>query len=90
VRNTTGGVSVSTQTWLALAAPRTRVGVTSLFVGVFNGAIALGAFAGGRVADGFGTPSVLWLGGALALGSLLMTALGHAPFPRDTRTDATD
>ncbi|MEU0852929.1 MFS transporter [Streptomyces flaveolus] len=85
-----GGVSVSTQTWLSLAAPRTREGVTSLFVGVFNGAIALGAFAGGRVADSFGTRSVLWLGGALALGSLLMTALGRAPSPRDTRTDATD
>jgi predicted MFS family arabinose efflux permease len=85
-----GGVSVSTQTWLSLAAPRTREGVTSLFVGVFNGAIALGAFAGGRVADSFGTRSVLWLGGALALGSLLMTTLGRAPSPRDTRTDATD
>ncbi|MCS0634593.1 MFS transporter [Streptomyces sp. LP05-1] len=74
-----GGVSVSTQTWLALAAPQAREGVTSLFVGVFNGAIALGAFAGGRVVDGFGTRSVLWLGGALALGALLVTALGRVP-----------
>lgn len=74
-----GGVSVSTQTWLALAAPKAREGVTSLFVGVFNGAIALGAFAGGRVVDGLGTRSVLWLGGALALGALAVTALGRAP-----------
>lgn len=76
-----GGVSVSTQTWLALAAPRAREGVTSLFVAVFNGAIALGAFAGGRVVDAFGTRSVLWLGGALALGALVVTALGRVPRP---------
>ncbi|MDT0320136.1 MFS transporter [Streptomyces millisiae] len=74
-----GGVSVSTQTWLALAAPKAREGATSLFVAVFNGAIALGAFAGGRLVDGFGTRSVLWLGGALALGALVVTALGRVP-----------
>jgi predicted MFS family arabinose efflux permease len=74
-----GGVSVSTQTWLALAAPKAREGVTSLFVAVFNGAIALGAFAGGRMVDGFGTRSVLWLGGALALGALVVTTLGRVP-----------
>jgi predicted MFS family arabinose efflux permease len=74
-----GGVSVSTQTWLALAAPKAREGVTSLFVGAFNGAIALGAFAGGRMADGFGIRSVLWLGGALALGALMVTAFGRVP-----------
>lgn len=74
-----GGVSVSTQAWLALAAPRAREGVTSLFVGVFNGAIAFGAFVGGLAVDGFGTESVLWLAGALALGALLVTALGRVP-----------
>ncbi|MFI6106638.1 MFS transporter [Streptomyces sp. NPDC051310] len=79
-----GGVSVSTQTWLALAAPEAREGATALLVGVFNGAIALGAFAGGRVADGLGTRSVLWSAGALALGALLATALGAVPRPAAT------
>lgn len=74
-----GGVSVSTQTWLALAAPQAREGVTSLFVGVFNGAIAFGAFVGGMAVNGFGTESVLWLAGVLALGALLVTALGRVP-----------
>ncbi|TDC23300.1 MFS transporter [Streptomyces sp. 8K308] len=82
-----GGVSVSTQTWLALAAPQAREGATSLFVGVFNGAIALGAFLGGRMADGFGTRSVLWLGGALAVGALLVTARGRIPSPSAAATD---
>lgn len=74
-----GGVSVSTQTWLTLAAPRAREGVTSLFVGVFNAAIAFGAFLGGMAVDGLGTASVLWLAGVLALGALLVTALGRVP-----------
>ncbi|MFB7088175.1 MFS transporter [Streptomyces sp. NPDC056296] len=81
-----GGVSVSTQTWLALAAPRAREGVTSLFVGAFNGAIALGAFVGGRAVDGLGTRSVLWLGGSLALAALVVTALGRAPATADGPT----
>lgn len=76
-----GGVSVSAQTWLALAAPGDREGATALFVGVFNGAIALGAFAGGLVVDGFGARAVLPLGGLLALGALLVVLLGRAPSP---------
>lgn len=76
-----GGVSVSAQTWLALAAPEDREGVTSLFVGVFNGAIALGAFAGGLVVDGFGARAVLLPAGLLVIGALLAVLLGRAPSP---------
>lgn len=85
-----GGVSVSTQTWLALAAPKAREGVTSLFVGAFNGAIALGALVGGLAADGFGTRSVLWLGGALALGALVVTALGRVPSTDSAGSESAD
>ncbi|WP_374231029.1 MFS transporter [Streptomyces sp. UNOC14_S4] len=74
-----GGVSVSTQTWLSTAAPEAREGVTSLFVGIFNGAIAVGATAGGQMVDGYGTESVMWLGGALAIGALLVTLFGKVP-----------
>ncbi len=74
-----GGVSVSTQTWLSTAAPEAREGVTSLFVGIFNGAIAVGATAGGLMVDGYGTESVMWLGGALAIGALLVTLFGRVP-----------
>jgi predicted MFS family arabinose efflux permease len=77
-----GGVSVATQTWLLAAAPDAREAASSLFVGVFNGAIALGAFAGGRIADGFGVTSVMWAGGVLALAALLATASGRAPSGR--------
>lgn len=61
-----GGVSVSAQNWVMAAAPHAREAASALFAGIFNVAIALGAFAGGRVADNRGAGGVLWLGGALA------------------------
>ncbi|MEU7027669.1 MFS transporter [Streptomyces sp. SBR177] len=74
-----GGVSVATQTWLLAAAPEARESASALFVGVFNGSIALGAFVGGLAADGAGIEAVMYLGAALAVGALLVTALGKAP-----------
>ncbi|MCX2181902.1 MFS transporter [Streptomyces sp. SKN60] len=74
-----GGVSVSTQTWLLAAAPEARESASALFVGVFNGSIALGAFVGGLAADGSGIEAVMYLGAALAAGALVVTAAGRAP-----------
>ncbi|MEX3099843.1 MFS transporter [Streptomyces sp. ST1020] len=62
-----GGVSVSAQTWLTSAVPHAREAASALFAGVFNSAIALGAFTGGRTADAYGPTAVLYLGAALAL-----------------------
>ncbi|MFE2041268.1 MFS transporter, partial [Streptomyces sp. NPDC059477] len=62
-----GGVSVSAQHWLTAAAPHAREAASGLFAGVFNTAIALGAFGGGRVVDGPDPSGVLLLGGAAAL-----------------------
>ncbi|THC48010.1 MULTISPECIES: MFS transporter [unclassified Streptomyces] len=78
-----GGVSVSAQNWVMAAAPHAREAASALFAGVFNVAIALGAFAGGRVADGGGAGAVLWLGGGLS--ALALIAVAHA---RDTPADA--
>ncbi|MFJ1694589.1 hypothetical protein ACIOHC_05430 [Streptomyces sp. NPDC088252] len=54
-----GGGPVSTQTWILASAPEAREGASSLFVGVFNGAVALGALLGGPVADGIGSTAVM-------------------------------
>ncbi|MFJ4279077.1 MFS transporter [Streptomyces massasporeus] len=62
-----GGVSVGAQSLLSAAAPRAREAGSALFAGVFNTAIALGAFTGGRTADGLGPVAVLAVGGGLAL-----------------------
>jgi predicted MFS family arabinose efflux permease len=71
-----GGVSVTAQTWMMTAAPEARETVSSLFAGVFNGAIAVGAVGGGLVVDGFGPTAVLVWGAVLALGALVATAIG--------------
>ncbi|MFE9575776.1 MFS transporter [Nocardia sp. NPDC006044] len=74
-----GGVSVTTQNWAFAAAPDAREAASSLNACVFNAAIALGALAGGRVADAFGVTSAMWLGGALVVVALLVAACGRAP-----------
>ncbi len=76
-----GGVSAGTQTWVLLAAPDAREAASSLFVAVFNGAIALGALAGGLVADRVGVTAVMGTGAALMAGALVTTAVGRAPAP---------
>ncbi|MEU3712878.1 MFS transporter [Streptomyces catenulae] len=76
---TYGGVSVSTQTWILASSPDAREGASSLFVGVFNGAIALGALLGGQAADASGITSAMWVGGGFALAALVATAVGRAP-----------
>ncbi|MGW0791959.1 hypothetical protein ACWD04_27985 [Streptomyces sp. NPDC002911] len=50
-----------------------------MFVGVFNGAIALGALLGGLAADGVGIKAVMWLGAALAVGALVTAGADRAP-----------
>ena len=72
-----GGVSVTAQTWMMTAAPDARETASSLFAGVFNGAIALGAVGGGLVVDGFGPTAVLAWGAVLVLGALVAMALGR-------------
>ncbi|WP_247197078.1 MFS transporter [Streptomyces sp. GESEQ-35] len=76
-----GGVSVAAQNWLSAAVPQAREAASALFAGVFNSAIALGAFLGGRAADGPGLSAVLALGAGLAL--LAVPVLGCAKGPAD-------
>ncbi|QES41650.1 MFS transporter [Streptomyces venezuelae] len=81
-----GGVSVSAQNWVMDAAPHAREAASALFAGVFNVAIALGAFAGGRVADSRGAGAVLWLGGGLAGLSLVAVACAKGTVTKEAAT----
>ena len=58
-----GGVSVSLQTWIIKAAPKSTEAATALFVSVLNLSIALGALIGGVAADNAGIRSPMWLSG---------------------------
>ena len=70
-----GGVSVGLMTWMMKAAPGAVEVATALYVGVFNVAIALGAWAGGLVLDEVGLTGNLWLAAGFATIALLL-ALG--------------
>ncbi|RKS09948.1 putative MFS family arabinose efflux permease [Nocardiopsis sp. Huas11] len=74
-----GGVSVSVQAWMMRSAPEERENASALFVGAFNGSIALGALVGGFVLDGAGGAVLMWSAAALAVGALLVALLGRAP-----------
>ncbi|NMZ01868.1 MFS transporter [Pseudomonas proteolytica] len=70
-----GGVSVGLMTWMMKAAPRAMEIATALYVGVFNVAIALGAWAGGLVLDEAGLTANLWVAGGFATLALLLSLL---------------
>ena len=67
-----GGTSVSTQAWGHAAAPSAPEASSAVLVGVYNGSIALGAFAGGQVADHLGTTTVTWLPAILGTAALVV------------------
>jgi predicted MFS family arabinose efflux permease len=67
-----GGTSVSTQAWGHAAAPNAAEASSAVLVGVYNGSIALGAFAGGQVADHLGTTTVTLLPAILAAAALFV------------------
>lgn len=74
-----GGLSVGAQLWMTTAAPDRIEHVTGLYVGVFTGSIALGAFAGGLVVEGAGIVPLLSSTAALALVALLIGLVGPDP-----------
>ncbi|WP_431980511.1 MFS transporter [Streptomyces qinglanensis] len=77
-----GGVSVSSQSWVLAAAPLEREASGALFASVFNAAIALGAFLGGRVVDAAPLYAVLLVGAALAACASVVLAFVRAPAGR--------
>ncbi|WP_405783601.1 MFS transporter [Streptomyces sp. NBC_00859] len=67
-----GAVPVTFQTWILDKASGDAEAASSLYVSTFNLSIALGALFGGLAVDGIATTSVLWIGAALALLTLLV------------------
>ncbi|WP_199182555.1 MFS transporter [Cryobacterium sp. N19] len=67
-----GGISVSTQAWIAQAAPAHREAVAALWVSIFNASIALGSFTGGQIYDGPGPNFVFWIAAGTATLAFLL------------------
>ncbi len=69
-----GGVSVSLMRLMMLIAPKAIEVVTSLYIGMFNLAIAIGAFCGGQLVDLYGLNINLLIAGVTLLIALLIIA----------------
>ncbi|MEO6920739.1 MAG: MFS transporter [Collimonas sp.] len=69
-----GAIPLCLSIWLQLSSPDLPEAGSALFVSIVQVAIALGSFTGGVVVDAVGIPSTLWLGGFLALTSLVVIA----------------
>ncbi|MGI5273914.1 MFS transporter [Nonomuraea sp. CA-218870] len=69
-----GGVGVTLQLWI-MRSGGGELG-TALFVAAFNVSIALGSFAGGRVADGVSVAATMWLAAALTAVSVAVAGIG--------------
>lgn len=67
-----GGLSVSTQAWIAQAAPAHREAASALWVSIFNASIALGSLTGGQIYDGAGPNFVFWITAGTATLAILL------------------
>ncbi len=74
-----GGVSVGLMTWMMQAAPNAIEANSALYVGAFNVAIAVGAWAGGRLLDQLGPAGNLWATAVLSMAALLCCIAALAP-----------
>ncbi|WP_433722341.1 MFS transporter [Nocardia sp. CA-129566] len=81
-----GGVSVSLQTWMITAAPKTVEAASALWVAVFNLAIGVGALAGGAVVDAVSLPAVLIFAGVLLALATLAVWYGRGPLTSARQT----
>lgn len=71
-----GALPTVISTWLARAEPSRLESIGGLQTGVFQVAVALGAFLGGLLVDGAGVQTALVLGGlASMLGALILVAV---------------
>ncbi|WP_104137557.1 MFS transporter [Arthrobacter sp. ZGTC131] len=71
-----GALPTVISTWLARAEPSRLESIGGLQTGVFQVAVALGAFIGGLLVDGAGVQTALVLGGlASVLGGLILVAV---------------
>ena len=76
-----GAIGVATQAWIRSANPALVERSSAMWSGVFNGAIAVGAFAGGLLFDGLGGVLVLLVAGAIVAVGWSATLVGRPVSP---------
>lgn len=82
-----GALPTVISTWLARAEPSRLESIGGLQTGVFQVAVALGAFLGGLLVDGAGVQTALVLGGlASVLGAVILVAVKPPKLADNTST----
>lgn len=76
-----GAIGVATQAWIRSANPALVERSSAMWSGVFNGAIAVGAFAGGLLFDGLGGIPVLLVAGGIVSVGWIATLVGRPVSP---------
>ncbi|WP_025155987.1 MFS transporter [Leifsonia aquatica] len=76
-----GGISVATQAWIRSADPAQVERSSAMWSGVFNGSIAVGAFAGGLVFDALGGATVLLVAAGIVAAGWITTLVGRPGGP---------
>jgi predicted MFS family arabinose efflux permease len=72
-----GAMPTCANMWMFAAVPEAMEGGAAILVSTFQVGIAIGSLLGGGIVDHFNIPSVMWIGGALAVLSLLVLYSGR-------------
>ncbi|AOM42697.1 MFS transporter [Xenorhabdus hominickii] len=72
-----GGVSVSLMTWMMKSSPKAIEISTSLYISVFNIAIAFGSFLGGYLVDKYGLLNNTFIAGAFVFIAFIFVVLNR-------------
>ncbi len=81
-----GAMPTCANMWMFAAVPEAMEGGAAMLVSTFQVGIAVGSLLGGSIVDHFNIPSIMWIGGALAIMSLLSLYIWGKGLPNTVGT----
>ncbi len=83
-----GAMPTCANMWMFAAVPEAMEGGAAMLVSTFQVGIAIGSLLGGSIVDHFNIPSIMWVGGLLAIMSLLSLSIWGRGLPNTVGTTA--
>ncbi|MDE2420185.1 MAG: MFS transporter [Gammaproteobacteria bacterium] len=83
-----GAMPTCANMWMFAAVPEAMEGGAAMLVSTFQVGIAVGSLLGGSIVDHFNIPSIMWVGGLLAIMSLLSLSIWGRGLPNTVGTTA--
>lgn len=81
-----GAMPTCANMWMFAAVPEAMEGGAAMLVSTFQVGIAVGSLLGGSIVDHFNIPSIMWVGGLLAIMSLLSLSVWGRGLPNTVGT----